>query len=315
VSPGHEESRPRQESGPVSSTTQHGTTPDDIAAADRRRQRIKLLLETMIQNRGKVLDLITEASENHDHIALGFKSWSDYVRTEYAGLLARLTVEDRRETVLILSRTGLSTRAIAPIVGTNQSTIARDLQAGDAYASPADEQEIQPADEQEIPWYVRSEEAFVEHFGMRPDIADGLISSGFVTTREEFDEIADKIPNDPAAERTVVGIDGKNYAAPATPRKARRDPLPDSYWRMAHKLMKAVESVEKLHMDDRLPANREALLVRNRFELLQAHKKLTAICADLGVDTGAEPPVCRDCGNKLALGPPSRLREIGGGLR
>jgi len=53
VSPGHEESRPRQESGPVSSTTQHGTTPDDIAAAGRRRQRIKLLLETMIQNRGK----------------------------------------------------------------------------------------------------------------------------------------------------------------------------------------------------------------------------------------------------------------------
>jgi len=31
VSPGHEESRPRQESGSVSSTTQHGTTPDDIA--------------------------------------------------------------------------------------------------------------------------------------------------------------------------------------------------------------------------------------------------------------------------------------------
>jgi len=97
------------------------------ADADRRRQRIKLLLETMIQNRGKVLDLITEASESHDHIALGFKSWTDYVRTEYAGLLTRLTVEDRRETVLILSRTGLSTRAIAPIVGTNHSTIVRDL--------------------------------------------------------------------------------------------------------------------------------------------------------------------------------------------
>ena len=31
MSPGHEESRPRQESGSVSSTTQHGTTPDDIA--------------------------------------------------------------------------------------------------------------------------------------------------------------------------------------------------------------------------------------------------------------------------------------------
>jgi len=133
----------RRPQAPSESATTETIVPHDddnrAGDADRRRQRIKLLLETMIQNRGKILDLITEASENHDHIALGFKSWADYVRTEYAGLLARLTVEDRRETVLILSRTGLSTRAIAPIVETDHSTIVRDLhlQSGGADAPPA----------------------------------------------------------------------------------------------------------------------------------------------------------------------------------
>jgi len=252
-------------------------------AADRRRQRIKLLLETMIQNRGKVLDLITEASENHDHIALGFKSWSDYVRTEYAGLLTRLTVEDRRETVLILSRTGLSTRAIAPIVGTNHSTIVRDLQSGGADAPPADEQEIQQ--------HARSEEAFVEHYGMRPDIADGLISSGFVTTRNEFDEIADKIRNDPAPERTVAGIDGKAYPVPAlkpAPRKPRQKATPDAFWDAAYDFQKKLTTLENVVKRDIFPRNRKAIRDKHLGELIRYSNRLKVVISALSdpVDDG-----------------------------
>jgi len=244
-------------------------------AADRRRQRIKLLLETMIQNRGKVLDLITEASENHDHIALGFKSWSDYVRTEYAGLLARLTVEDRRETVLILSRTGLSTRAIAPIVGVDNATVHRDL-AGVASATPDVDQEIQPADDHEIQLHLQSEEAFVEHYGMRLDIADGLISSGLVTNREEFDEAADMIRDDPV----IVGLDGKRYAAKK--RKAMRRPLPTAWQDALYQLGKDVERLERLAADDRFPGHKDDLSVRSRHPLANASKKLWEIRKALG---------------------------------
>jgi len=261
------------------------------AAADRRRQRIKLLLETMIQNRGKILDLITEASESHDHIALGFKSWTDYVRTEYAGLLTRLTVEDRRETVLILSRTGLSTRAIAPIVGTNHSTIVRDLQSGGADAPPAaskiagvpngtpdlaGESDDSPADEQEIQ---PDEQAFVLHFGMRPDIADGLISSGLVTNRKEFDEIADKIRDD----RVIVGLDEKRYTAKK--RKAMRRPLPTAWQDALYQLGKDVERLERLAADDRFPGHKDDLSFRSRHPLANASKKLWQIRKALG---GAE---------------------------
>ncbi len=38
--------------------------------------------------------------------------------------------------VAMLSSTGMSTRAIAPVVGANQATVARDIHAGDAKASP-----------------------------------------------------------------------------------------------------------------------------------------------------------------------------------
>jgi len=264
--------------GPPAETTLAAAVVHPHAdAADRRRQRIKLLLETMIQNRGKVLDLITEASENHDHIALGFKSWADYVRTEYAGLLTRLTVEDRRETVLILSRTGLSTRAIAPIVGTNQSTIARDLQAGDAYASPADEQEI--------PQYARSQEAFVEHFGMRPDEADALISSGLVTNRKEFDEIADKIRDDPTPERTVTGLDGKAYPRPAAPSKPKRRALPAAWCDALYQLERNADRLVRLAADDRFPAHR-AGLARRSPELARISEKLEEARQALAAERG-----------------------------
>lgn len=43
----------------------------------------------------------------------------------------------RRELVTYLAGEGMSTRAIAPVVGTDQSTVVRDVQAPDANASPA----------------------------------------------------------------------------------------------------------------------------------------------------------------------------------
>ncbi len=61
--------------------------------------------------------------------------------------------------------------------------------------------------------------------------------------------------------RDVVGRDGKNYTfdPPTEPRKRRRRPLPDQYDDAVHDLVKAVERLQRLHADDRFPANREGL--------------------------------------------------------
>jgi hypothetical protein len=39
--------------------------------------------------------------------------------------------------VLELAAAGMSTRAIAPVVGVDQKTVVRDINRGEAYASPA----------------------------------------------------------------------------------------------------------------------------------------------------------------------------------
>jgi hypothetical protein len=115
------------------------TTADGPRQARRRADRIRLLVVAMANQRDKVLDLITEASELHDWRTLGYSTWKDYVNTEFGEALHRLCREDRRETVLLLSRTGLSTRAIAPIVGVGKSTIDRDL-SGVPDGTPDDDQ-------------------------------------------------------------------------------------------------------------------------------------------------------------------------------
>ncbi len=99
----------------------------DSGLADGRRQRIKLLLGAMVENREKVLVLIAEAKESDDHLALGFRSWGHYVSTEFAGLLAELTRDDRRFASFALAKTGMSSRAIASVVGADQSTVVRDI--------------------------------------------------------------------------------------------------------------------------------------------------------------------------------------------
>jgi len=226
--------------------------PAQRDSAAGRRDEIKSTLHSMIDFKESFLDLITEAYENHDHIALGFKSWTDYLRTEYGGLLTRLTVEDRRETVLILSRTGMSTRAIAPVVGVDNATVHRDL-AGVANATPADEQEIQPADDHEIPLHL-------------------------------IDEIADKIRDDPTTERTVVGIDGKRYPVPApkpAPRKPRQKATPGAFWDAVYELRKKLTTLENVVKRDTFARNRKAIREQHLGELIRYSNQLKAIISAL----------------------------------
>src|SRR5699024_1102822 len=57
---------------------------------------------------------------------LGHKSWAECV--EERGAQLRLPRADRRELVALLDQEGMSTRAIAPIVGASNYTVSKDLQ-------------------------------------------------------------------------------------------------------------------------------------------------------------------------------------------
>jgi hypothetical protein len=89
--------------------------------------RIRAKLETIIVNRDAVVPLIHQARESGVHEVLGYKSWTAYVESEFGGVLPQLTRAERQPLVEELASIGMSTRAIAPIVGASQSTAARDL--------------------------------------------------------------------------------------------------------------------------------------------------------------------------------------------
>ena len=66
---------------------------------------------------------------------LGHKTWAECV--EERGAQLRLPRADRRELVALLDQKGMTTRAIAPVVGANYATVSRDLASPVANATPA----------------------------------------------------------------------------------------------------------------------------------------------------------------------------------
>ena len=169
-----------------------------------------------------------------------------------------------------LAETGMSSRSIAPVVGVSKSQVAEDVSSSGHLLVEATDNQV--------------EQAITEAR------ADGDLSRANV-------------------EQKIAAILTKRYSKPG-PRKANRPPLPRVYEEAVRALVKLAGRVERYHFDDRFAANKDSMLVRNRAALLQAHKKLTAICISIGVDTGAEPPLCRECRNRLVIGPPSRVAEL-----
>lgn len=98
----------------------------DAAAAERRAERIRLRLDAIADNYTAVMPLIREAIENRDDLALGYRSPGDYVADRFGAALTNLGVDVRRVVVKELTEAGLSTRAIAPVVGVHHDTVARD---------------------------------------------------------------------------------------------------------------------------------------------------------------------------------------------
>jgi len=96
-------------------------------SAEARRDEIKSTLRSLVGLKERVLDLISEAQAADDHLTLGYPTWPAYVAAEFAGLLDELDREDRRIATFALAKTGMSSRAIAPIVGVSDRQVRTDL--------------------------------------------------------------------------------------------------------------------------------------------------------------------------------------------
>lgn len=211
----------------------------DREQAERLTTRISLKLDAMADTYVGVMPLIREAIVRQAYVALGYRSVGEYVADRFGGSLGKLGVEIRREVVRELTDAGMSTRAIAPVVGVSDRTAAYDA---------ARVQPCTPEAPEESP-----DRLIVP---MPPQ--DGKKSV-----------VASPRP-------AVVGIDGKTYPPPkARPQRA----LPDQFFDAAFDLTKAVDRVVRLADDDRFPTNAPKVAAKHRDDLLRARDALDGVIA------------------------------------
>lgn len=95
--------------------------------ARKLTERIRVTAHNYTEAKEKLLALVQEAKDGGAHEALGYKSWTAYLAEVLGDEPLRLARDDRQEMVKALSAEGMSTRAIAPIVGASREQVRRDI--------------------------------------------------------------------------------------------------------------------------------------------------------------------------------------------
>lgn len=240
---------------------QHFLSP---AEAQRLTQRIKLTAGTVRDNLFKLRNLVDEAKSSNVWQVLGFQSWTAYLADTLADEPMRLGREERQELVEYLSGEGLSTRAIAPIVGASQRTVANDLAEEVSNIAHLNEWAFDP-----VPSLPLREDDSIP--------ADPITVDVDVVTGELIED-AEPVAMAPIAEpvKTITGLDGKTYTTPA-PSAPRRKALTDSAKDIGWELRKATEKLQRLAGDDRYTRNKEEVAA-----LIKGHLMFTVeVCQDL----------------------------------
>lgn len=100
-------------------------------------KRIRQASARVAENTAQMLALLDEAATGQIHVALGFPSWTAWVKD--AVKITPANEVERKSLVSLMSGKGMGQRAIADVVGVNQATVSRDIAeaeaAGDAPAS------------------------------------------------------------------------------------------------------------------------------------------------------------------------------------
>lgn len=209
-------------------------------AARRITERIRIVAVTFAESRQKLIDLVQEAKEGHAHIALGYASWTAYLAEVLGEEPLRLARDERRDMVQLLAAEGMSSRAIAPIVGANHNTVARDIAS---------------------------------------------VSNDTDRTVHSMDGIARTYTRKPSAPTPDEPIDFPVINAQPYQHieKAghRADPITKQYTSAIVQLNEALETLQRLHRNDRFKANKNQIASTHGNDLARTISELSDLLADI----------------------------------
>lgn len=109
-----------------------------LAAVDLSEEEARSITAQIRDSIQVACQLIAKAYQGRVWLALGYETWDSYLHAEFGAGPLQVPREDRTAMVTSLRDAGMSTRAIAAAAGVDQSTVVRDLRAGDANASPGE---------------------------------------------------------------------------------------------------------------------------------------------------------------------------------
>lgn len=212
--------------------------------ARRHMTRIRLTAGIVRENLPRLWNLIEEARNNSDDRILGYTSWTAYVSDAFSDEPMRLPRDERQQLVAMLAGEGMSTRAIAPIVGASRETVAADLRGGRNLPP------VEPEGVQDSPPHT--------------DVPDLPVNpqTGEVYEAGDADHGSPEVPvtvTETHSVKRVTGLDGKEYTK-APPKEPRRTSLIDDARNAGWQLRKAVERLERIHQDDRFTKNKVEIL-------------------------------------------------------
>jgi|GEM_PF-4091830 len=228
--------------------------------AERITSRIADKLDTIADNLEQVLPLIGEALTREAWKVLGYSSPTAYVSERFAGALTRLPVEVRRPVVVQLSAAGMSTRAIAPIVGKDQSVITRDIQASKQVMQSAS-----PKPERETGMF-QTGAAWVES-------GEEIPLETETTYDKETYEVLDEAPL-PKSEK-IIGADGKQYQRPErTEHAPRPDSLTKQFSGAVSELNRVLDKFYRIRGNKNFDRNKEQVATLHGSDLNRAISEL-----------------------------------------
>lgn len=236
--------------------------PIEVGAARRLTERIRLVAMTVGDNITKLKTLVAEAKESEVHVALGYASWTAYLSDVLGETPLMLERDVRRELVMELTEQGMSTRAIAPIVGVDQKTVVRDI-AREAHASPDSNVSHTPLGSAE-----RAETALDASFDPTPTLPPR--DDDWIVADPQTGEVIEPVTiTETHTVKTVMGLDGKTYPTkPATPHKAQRKALTDTAKDVGWELRKVAEKLQRIQEDDRFSRNKNEVAAHIRGHLM-----------------------------------------------
>lgn len=214
----------------------------DITWARKITERLRLQATNYQEAREKVIATLTEARDGGAAELLGYASWTAYMADVFADAPLRLERDARQELVAELAAQGMSTRAIAPIVGVTHETVAQDINAP-----------------------VRN---------LTPDPEPRRVVEVITADADTGEVIEDK-------PRKITGMDGKTYTAPTRPEskepRPKASPITDRFTSAVTDLNRLLDRFHRITEDPAFRRNTDTIRGLHRADINRAISELQAL--------------------------------------